>query len=456
MRNPLTRLMQRATLVYRSPAPAPEPPKSAPLPPAPKLAEVPAQRGRLARLGDGTVLFVAVLVMAAVGGAAGYISFRHFVTLAIGLGEAPSEAFLYPAVAEGMIVIASLVMLYCSRRALPVPWLAWLTLVFGVAVAIVVNVIYGLERGIGAAMLAGLAPIAFLFSYELLMRLIRLVRQAAAQDAEPVEPHVCPEPERIEVVKRVEVPVEKLIERIVERPVEKVVETVVEQPVPIVPTDNLDAARIAYEHSLTGPRPMGQRRLATLFGLTSAAAKEIIETVQATRSEALDKAPDNSRTVTVTGRSSEPGDDRHETVSASPDSEPAEPLADEPAVTVPEPANRTVQDRHADPADTPSDEAEPETVRPAETADSVTVSEAAENRHATDTDTPAETPGDEPGDEPAVTAADAPEMTVMEPLTVIPPDTPTRLLTQPYNDAPVPVLNGAHSTVTPTGEDDAR
>ncbi|MBF8192441.1 DUF2637 domain-containing protein [Nonomuraea sp. K274] len=432
MRNPFTRSNKRAT-------------------PAGQLA--PIERARFSKAGDRAVLAVAVIVTLGVAAAAGYISFRHFVDLAIKLGENPSEAFLYPAAAEGMIIMASLVKLYCSRRTIRTPFLAWACLAFGVIVAVVVNVVHGSTRGTGSALLAALAPVAFLGSYELLMRLIRLVRVTAAPAVvEPTELHVCPEPTEVERVveieRRVEVPMP------VERTVERVVEQRVEVPVTIVPADALDAARIAYEHSLATPgRALGQRLLARRFGIELNAAREIIESSQQALALAADEQPVEPPAVTVSDAAGEPAENRHESAVEQPVDEPAHTGASDPLVTVSEQPHEPAENRHAAPAEQPVDEQPTDARRPAETADSVTVAETVENRHEGAPAEPAESAHETAVEHPAVTVPDTLPAGVLLPSQAHPDDAAEYPAGAWLADQLVTASNGSRETVTDNGQE---
>ena len=79
------------------------------------------ERTQRNRVGDRVILGCAVAVLLAVAGAAAYVSYHHFYGLAIARGERHDMAILYPAMSDGVIVMASLVMVYCSRRRLCVP-----------------------------------------------------------------------------------------------------------------------------------------------------------------------------------------------------------------------------------------------------------------------------------------------------------------------------------------------
>src|SRR5690606_18696834 len=147
------------------------------------------------------------------------------------LGEQQDMAILYPAMSDGVIVMASLVMVYCSRRGLRVPLLAKAALGLGGVVTLVANVANGWDGGPGTRLLSALAPVAFVGAYELLMWLVRSARKHVA--ATPAEEHVC---------RSIEVPVE------------------VEREVLVLPLDRFEAARLTYEQSLEpGAKRIGRR-----------------------------------------------------------------------------------------------------------------------------------------------------------------------------------------------------
>ncbi|MGW4641782.1 DUF2637 domain-containing protein [Sphaerisporangium sp. NPDC004334] len=230
------------------------------------LVEPSTQTGTSAS-GDRLIRGVAVLVLLGVAGAAAYVSYHHFYGLAIALGERHDMAVLYPAMSDGVIVMASLVMVYCSRRRLPVPVLAWASLAVGGIVTLVANVAHGWNGGMGSRLLSALAPVAFVGAYELLMWLVRTGRKATERvTSPPAEVHVC-------------------------RPVEKVVE--VERIVQVLPIDRFEAARLAFEDSLKpGNKRVGRRALMNRWGLEQREAEEIItEAEQAHSAIAWPAAP---------------------------------------------------------------------------------------------------------------------------------------------------------------------
>ncbi|NRQ30662.1 DUF2637 domain-containing protein [Nonomuraea sp. NN258] len=203
------------------------------------------------RLGDRVILGFAVAVLLAVAAAAAYVSYHHFYGLAIALGERHDMAILYPAMSDGVIVMASLVMVYCSRRTIRVPVLAWVALALGGAVTLAANVAHGWSGGLGSRLVSALAPLAFAGAYELLMWIVRNTRRPAAEPpAEEVEEHVC-------------------------QPIETVVE--VERVVPMLAADRYEAARLAYLDSLgEGKQRLGRRPLMNRWGLEQREAEEII------------------------------------------------------------------------------------------------------------------------------------------------------------------------------------
>lgn len=224
---------------------------------------------REATRADWWIKAVAVLVLLAVAGAAAYVSFQHFYGLALDLGESHDTAILYPAMSDGVIVMASLVMVHCSRRGQDPPVLAWVALILGGFVTLVANVAHGWDGGTGSRLLSALAPVAFVGAYELLMWLVRSSAVAV------------PEPEPVVV--------EKIVRQSVEVPVEV---AVVER---VVARDRYEACRFDYEQSLQpGHRRLGRRPLMNTWGLTDTEVQEIQSDVDRERAEQapIEEKPD--------------------------------------------------------------------------------------------------------------------------------------------------------------------
>ncbi|WP_084772128.1 DUF2637 domain-containing protein [Nonomuraea candida] len=227
--------------------------------PAVPIAERSADAGA-GRLGDRVILGFAVAVLLAVAGAAAYVSYHHFYGLAIALGERHDMAILYPAMSDGVIVMASLVMVYCSRRRIRVPVLAWVALALGGSVTLAANVAHGWSGGLGSRLVSALAPLAFAGAYELLMWIVRNTRRPSVEN--PAKEHVC-------------------------QPIETVVE--VEREVPVLPTDRYEAARLAYLDSLSeGKQRIGRRPLMNRWGLEQREAEDIIAEVDKERAQAAE------------------------------------------------------------------------------------------------------------------------------------------------------------------------
>lgn len=231
------------------------------------------ERTQRDRAGDRVILGFAVAVLLAVAGAAAYVSYHHFYGLAIALGERHDMAILYPAMSDGVIVMASLVMVYCSRRRLRVPVLAWVALALGGAVTLAANVAHGWSGGLGSRLVSALAPLAFAGAYELLMWIVRNTRQPFTETL--AKDHVCQ-------------PVETLVE--------------VERVMPVLPTDRYEAARLTYIESLSeGNQRVGRRPLMSRWGLEQREAEEIIAEVEKERAHAIVEVADSESVVSPLG-----------------------------------------------------------------------------------------------------------------------------------------------------------
>ncbi|MEV4381700.1 DUF2637 domain-containing protein [Streptosporangium sp. NPDC049644] len=227
------------------------------------------ERTQRDRYGDRIILGFAVAVLLGVAGAAAYVSYHHFYGLAIALGERHDMAILYPAMSDGVIVMASLVMVYCSRRRLRVPVLAWVALALGGAVMLAANVAHGWSGGLGSRLVSALAPLAFAGAYELFMWIVRNTRQPSIET--PANDHVCQ-------------PVETLVE--------------VERVVPLLPTDRYEAARLTYIESLSeGNQRVGRRPLMSRWGLEQREAEEIIAEVEKERAHTIVEVADSESVV---------------------------------------------------------------------------------------------------------------------------------------------------------------
>lgn len=159
--------------------------------PAPgKTATVPPASGRGIRWSS----IIATVFVAIVGTA---ISSWHAFELVHGSGEPVLVALGYPALIDGVIFMASMVILMSSRRGHPAPLLAWVALGFGALVTLAVNVAHGWDGGLLSRLVSAIPPLAVIGSYELLMRQVRMTAaQLLAVEEEGEGSH--PEPPREE------------------------------------------------------------------------------------------------------------------------------------------------------------------------------------------------------------------------------------------------------------------
>ncbi|WP_084965236.1 DUF2637 domain-containing protein [Thermoactinospora rubra] len=228
-------------MISHTPQPAPENTRStAPVPPT----TAPARPSGDRHIRAATVTVVVILAVVAF-----YVSYRHQYDLALGYGEPADTARLFPITIDGIIITASLIMLYCARWEKPVPRLARLALWLGIGATLAANVAHGWPAGWGGRLVSAAPAAALVIAYELLMWLIRTMR--------------------------VETP-QPVAERVVYR--DRTIEIPVEVEIRQVPADRFEAARWAVDDALAaGRRPPGRRALADRFGLETREAVEILD-----------------------------------------------------------------------------------------------------------------------------------------------------------------------------------
>ncbi|GIH22982.1 hypothetical protein Aph01nite_12920 [Acrocarpospora phusangensis] len=188
--------------------------------------------------------FTVISVIAAV---AAYVSFRHQFGLAIAAKEPPEVAWTLPVLIDGMIAMASLVMLDTSKRGQAAPWLARLTLAAGALATLAANVAHGWSGGWESRLISAVAPLVLVVAYELLMGMLRrgaIVAESAISGPPADQPSV----------------------------------PIADVPVltPAVPRTASEAARAAYEASITEGKPISERGLGDRFNLTRPQARQTI------------------------------------------------------------------------------------------------------------------------------------------------------------------------------------
>jgi hypothetical protein len=116
------------------------------------------------RTTTGTVLFLAVV--------AGVVSYGHMHELALRYGQEPWAAALLPLSVDGMIVAASLALLWDSRRGRRGGILPWTLLVIASGASLAANVAAAHPMLI-SRIISAWPPFALIGAYEMLMRQIR-------------------------------------------------------------------------------------------------------------------------------------------------------------------------------------------------------------------------------------------------------------------------------------------
>jgi hypothetical protein len=118
---------------------------------------------------DGLIRLLAGLSLAALALITGIVSYLH----ALAVVHATGSTGL---VADLMILTASLALLDAIRNRARKPRLAMVSLAVGIGATVAMNIVAGLARGPGGALVASLPPVAFVLSLETLMGIVRLAR----------------------------------------------------------------------------------------------------------------------------------------------------------------------------------------------------------------------------------------------------------------------------------------
>lgn len=145
---------------------------------------------------DRVIRVVAAMAVVGVAAIAAVISYRHAYTLAVQHGETGTTALLVPVTADGLLLVAGLVMLDSARRGVSAPALARLALALGIVATIAANLAHGVAHGVVGALVAAWPAVTLILTVELLMGMIRRAQDgeapvSAMADIEPFD-----EPER--------------------------------------------------------------------------------------------------------------------------------------------------------------------------------------------------------------------------------------------------------------------
>lgn len=117
-----------------------------------------------------TLTAAAVLLVAAI---AAIVSYLHVASLALRYGQPRLAAYLLPISIDGLVAVASLVMLRAARTNVSAPWLARTGLVLAVLATLACNVAYGLPHGWPGALLSGWPAVAFVVAAEMAISMTR-------------------------------------------------------------------------------------------------------------------------------------------------------------------------------------------------------------------------------------------------------------------------------------------
>lgn len=123
--------------------------------------------------GDRAIRISTAGTVLALAGVAAYISYTHIHDLCVAYGEKGAAAIMTPFTVDGMVFVASMVLLDAAKKRQRAPWLARLCLVAGVLATLAANVIHGLSHGIVGAVISAWPAIALVFAFELAMGMIR-------------------------------------------------------------------------------------------------------------------------------------------------------------------------------------------------------------------------------------------------------------------------------------------
>ena len=184
------------------------------------------------------VTIAAVLAVAAV---AGWVSYRHAVTVVSAHGESGWVGRMYPATVDGLIIAASMVLLDAARHRDRAPALAVWLLAAGITATLAANVLAGAGYGPLGAVVSAWPALAFVGCYELLMLLVRAnARRSAAVPGAAPESLAVP-----------------------------------------VPSDLIEAAKVSLRATLAAGNPLSANQLQERFSLTRAQATKVRQAVLA-------------------------------------------------------------------------------------------------------------------------------------------------------------------------------
>lgn len=146
--------------------------------------------------GDKLIRVSAASTVVGIGLVAAYVSYRHALEVVRAHGETGPTALLSPLTIDGLVFVASMVLLDAARRGDRAPGLARWALALGIGATVAVNVLHGIAHGPVGAVIAAWPAVTLVLVVELLMGMIRRGREVpAAVPAEAAVP--VPDPHQV-------------------------------------------------------------------------------------------------------------------------------------------------------------------------------------------------------------------------------------------------------------------
>jgi hypothetical protein len=134
---------------------------------------------------DRAIRASTALVVVGIGGIAAYVSYRHALDVAQAHGETGATARLLPLTIDGLVYVASMVLLDSARRGGSAPALARWALALGIGATVAVNVLHGAGHGPVGAVISAWPAVCLVLAVELLMGMVRGGRELSPDHHAP-------------------------------------------------------------------------------------------------------------------------------------------------------------------------------------------------------------------------------------------------------------------------------
>lgn len=144
--------------------------------------------------GDRMIRTATAATVVGIGAVAAYVSYVHAYEVATGHGEQGATARLLPLTIDGLVFVASMVMLDSARRGQAAPGLAKVALGLGIGATVAANVLHGIAHGPIGAIIAAWPAVTLVLVVELLMGMIRRGRVAVTPAPAALAAATAPDP----------------------------------------------------------------------------------------------------------------------------------------------------------------------------------------------------------------------------------------------------------------------